>query len=229
MSSIGPTGKLRVRNMVPGRTPAASQHEPPFAGAQAATSAGPEEAAEAFLTSLYAQYWTKLQAYVRRMISDPHLAEEIVQETMLRAWRNADVLSQQTGSVWGWLSKVARNIVVDHIRRKAARPTEVEDAVAGPRCGLTADHSDDVIDSVDVAAVIARLSPAHRAVLHELYFSDRTCAEAARVLGVPVGTVKSRLFYALRQLRHDLEQQRMEQARQDRARPRPTRRFRRSA
>jgi RNA polymerase sigma-70 factor, ECF subfamily len=115
------------------------------------------------------------------------------------------------------LTKVARNIMVDHIRRKAVRPKEVEDALAGPRCGLTVDHADDVINSVDVAAAIARLTPAHRAVLRELYFSDRTCAEAARVLGVPVGTVKSRLFYALRQLRHDLEQERMELARLDRS------------
>jgi RNA polymerase sigma-70 factor, ECF subfamily len=189
MSVSGPTGKLHAHDRL---------------------------AAETFLTSLYAQHRTKLLAYVKRMTSDQHLAEEIVQETMLRAWRNAEVLGRQSGSTWGWLSKVARNITVDHIRRKAVRPKEVEDTLASPRRGSTVDHSDQVVNSLDVAAALARLNPAHRDVLRELYFADRTCAEAARVLGVPVGTVKSRLFYALRQLRQDLELQTSKQERRER-------------
>jgi hypothetical protein len=100
MSSIGPTCKLRERDRLPGRTPAASQHELPPDGAQAATVTL-SDAAETFVTSLYAQHRTKLVGYVKGMTSDAHLAEEIVQETMLRTWRNADVLSQQRGSLWG--------------------------------------------------------------------------------------------------------------------------------
>jgi RNA polymerase sigma-70 factor (ECF subfamily) len=220
MTSISPTGNLRERDRLPGRTPAASQHELPPDPAQGPTTVC-REAAETFAASLYAEHRTKLMGYVRGMTPDPHLAEEIVQETMLRAWRKADVLSQQRGSLGAWLSKVARNIMVDHIRRKGARPKEVEHAVADHH-GAAGDHADDVVNSVDVAAAVARLSPAHRAVLRELYFSDRTCAEAARVLGVPVGTVKSRLFYALRQLRQALEQERLAQERLDRG-PEPTR------
>jgi RNA polymerase sigma-70 factor (ECF subfamily) len=153
------------------------------------------------LDQLYAQYWTDLVKYINGMLSDPHQAEEIAQETMLRAWRHAEKLTPERGSVWGWLSRVAHNVMVDRIRRKRARPAEVDEAAATPAMHVTADHSLDVANSIDVQRALAQLQPAHRAVLYLVYFNDRTCAEAAVILGVPVGTVKSRLHYALRCLR----------------------------
>ena len=100
--------------------------------------------------------------------------------------------------------------MVDRIRRVRARPAEVDEAAAAPAMHVTADHSPDVANSVDVQRAIAQLQPAHRAVLFLVYYNDRTCAEAAAILRVPTGTVKSRLHYALRHLRAVLEQNRTE-------------------
>jgi RNA polymerase sigma-70 factor, ECF subfamily len=166
--------------------------------AQSTTGTGD---ATAMLTVLYDLHWSGLVQYVNRMLSDVHQAEEIAQETMLRAWRHAEKLSVDRGSVWGWLTRVAHNVMVDHIRHKRARPAEVNESLARPETMVTADHSPDVANAIDMANVVAQLPPAQRRVLYLIYCEGRTCTEAAAILGAPVGTVKSRLHYALCQLR----------------------------
>jgi len=163
--------------------------------------------AEAFTDDLYARYWTNLVGYLNSMLRDLHQAEEIAQETMLRAWRHADSLSAARGSVWGWLCRVGRNIMIDRMRHKRVRPAEVHEAAVDTSANAAADHSDDVVNSIYVANALTRLQPSHRTVLLLVYYHRRTCTEAAAVLGVPVGTVKSRLHAALRQIRAVLEQQ----------------------
>ncbi len=155
----------------------------------------------AMLTLLYERHWSDLIQYVNRKLSDRHQAEEIAQETMLRAWRHAEQLAPERGSVWGWLSRVAHNLTVDHIRYKRARLTEVNESFAAPNLMAAVDHSDDVVDSIHLANIIAQLPRAQREVLYLIYWQNRTCAEAAAILDVPVGTVKSRLHQALRHLR----------------------------
>jgi len=156
------------------------------------------------LIMLYERHWSDLVRYVNGTLSDVHQAEEIAQETMLRAWRHAEKLSTERGSVWGWLTTVAHNVMVDRIRYKRARPTEVNESLAAPSLMITADHSSDVANSIYLANVVARLPRTQREALYLVYCQDRTCAEAARILDVPVGTVKSRLHYALRNLRTTL-------------------------
>jgi RNA polymerase sigma-70 factor (ECF subfamily) len=153
-----------------------------------------------FVRQLYAEHGEPLLAYVLRLtVGDRHLAEDIVQETLLRAWRNAETLTPERGSVRGWLMRVAHNITVDVYRATKVRPTEVpRDAAAD---AVTRDLSDDVLTALEVKRALSGLTPKHRAVLMEVYFKDRTAAEAARTLGIPVGTVKSRIHYALRVLR----------------------------
>ncbi|SDZ38130.1 RNA polymerase sigma-70 factor, ECF subfamily [Saccharopolyspora shandongensis] len=173
--------------------------------ARASESYGPAPDPQSVVNQLYGDYFAALQLYVSRIISDPYQAEDIVQETMVRAWRHADALSRpELGSAWGWLKKVARNIAIDKIRARRARPDEVEES-AGVGVGILGDHSDDVLTSMSVANVLLELIPEHRSVLYEVYFADRTAAGAADVLGIPVGTVKSRLHYALRKLKTSVE------------------------
>ena len=157
------------------------------------------------LRTLYAEYAPALRAYVTRLLSDPYQAEDVVQETMLRAWRNAEILVPERGSVNGWLMRVAHNIAVDKIRARKARPDEVEESAATHR--TLDDHASAVVDSVFVARALARLSPAHREVLRVVYFADHTAVQAAEVLGLPVGTVKSRTYHALRRLKVCLEEE----------------------
>jgi RNA polymerase sigma-70 factor, ECF subfamily len=171
---------------------------PAAAREKVAVPADPQE----LVRRLYADHRSALLAYVTRLLADPYQAEDVVQETMMRAWRNAETLVPERGSVNGWLMRVAHNIAVDKIRARKVRPDTLEETATGPR--TLDDHATGVVDSVFVARTLARLSPAHSEVLRAVYFSDRTAAQAAEALGLPVGTVKSRTHHALRRLREFL-------------------------
>ena len=131
-------------------------------------------------------------------------AEDVCQETLLRAWRNAALLDEGQGSVRAWLFTVARNIVIDESRTRRARSEFPVDEVPEP--GTADDGSDELLMTWVVADAVTHLSAEHRAVLQECYFNGRSVAEAARRLGIPEGTVKSRTHYALRALRLALEE-----------------------
>ncbi|MGH3473508.1 MAG: sigma-70 family RNA polymerase sigma factor [Aeromicrobium sp.] len=155
-------------------------------------------AAETLIRSLYEQHGRSLLAYATRLTGDRAAAEDVVQETLLRAWKHADDLVEGKGSVRGWLLTVARNIVTDRARARAARPTEVTAAVDRSHGG---DHAEAVVNTMVVLDALDQVSPEHREVLVELYYRGRSVTETATTLGVPAGTVKSRSFYALRALR----------------------------
>ena len=136
--------------------------------------------------------------------NDRARAEDIAQETLLRAWRHADVLEESRGSVRSWLFTVARNILIDEWRTRRAQ-SEVPVAEV-PDLAPSEDRTDGLLLSWVVGDCLSRLSPEHRAVLLECYYQGRSVAEASRRLGIPEGTVKSRTHYALRALRLALEE-----------------------
>ena len=143
-----------------------------------------------------------LLAYATRLTGgDRHRAEDVVQETWVRAWRNQERLTEELGSVRGWLNRVAHNIAVDQHRARRSRPTEVEMPESGAERTSAPEHTDEVLDRMVVKDVLEALPSTHRRTLVEVYFADRTAAGAAVVLQVPVGTVKSRVHNALRTLR----------------------------
>lgn len=154
---------------------------------------------EVLIRSVYEEHGGALLAYAARLTGDRAMAEDVVQETLIRAWRNSDVLVNGKGSVRGWLLTVARNIITDRYRARAARPAEVAESPATPP--IEEDHADGVVDTMAVLGALDRLTPEHRDVLTELYLRGRSVAEAAESLGVPAGTVKSRSHYALKALR----------------------------
>ncbi len=167
--------------------------------------AGDADTREGALRTVYAEHYGRLRALATRMLSDPHQAEDVVQETMVRAWRSWGTLDAERGSIGTWLYRICYNVAIDRIRAKRARPREVCDSLNTSATWSVADHADAVVNSAHVADAIATLSPGQRAVLYQVYFADRTCAEAAKVLGIPEGTVKSRLYDALRKLRTILQ------------------------
>jgi RNA polymerase sigma-70 factor, ECF subfamily len=158
---------------------------------------------DVLVTELYQRYRAPLLAFVLRLTAgDRQHAEDIVQETMLRAWRQAaqfDQTDTSRPSLMPWLATVARRIVIDEQRKRNARPMETDDAMLTK--ASVPDWTDALLRSVIVADAMLELSPAHREILNETILRDRTVNEAAEVLGIPVGTVKSRVYYALRALR----------------------------
>jgi RNA polymerase sigma-70 factor (ECF subfamily) len=157
------------------------------------------------LRVLYEQHAAPLLSYALRLTGgDRGRSEDIVQETLLRAWRHPQALDPQRGPVRSWLFTVARNVAVDAHRARRARPTEVGDAPLA--LVAAADDIEKALDSWLVADAMGSLSSDHRAVLVETYYLGRSVAEAAAVLGIPAGTVKSRTFYALRALKLAFEE-----------------------
>lgn len=156
------------------------------------------------MRTLHDEHARALWAFVVRLTGgDRQLAEEVVQETLLRAWRNPAVLAQSGGQPRAWLFTVARRLVIDQWRARNARPEVVG---AEPPEIPVADGTDEAVQSWLVVEALRRLSTEHRAVLVECYYLGNSVAEAARRLGVPEGTVKSRTHYALRSLRLKLEE-----------------------
>jgi RNA polymerase sigma-70 factor (ECF subfamily) len=155
-----------------------------------------------FIRALHDEHAAALWAFAVRLTGgDRQAAEDVVQETLLRAWRNPNspaFTAEQAGSARGWLYTVARRIVIDEWRARNVRPERLVSEV--PESGI-ADGIDAFVESALVADALGRLSPEHRGVLVELYYRRSSVREAAHRLGIAEGTVKSRTHYALRALK----------------------------
>ena len=146
----------------------------------------------------------ELHRYARRLVpGDPHRAEDLVQETLLRAWRNLPVVASAR-SPQAWLSRVAHNLCIDQARRAAARPAEVAEDVNTMLWEPAESLFDAALDRAVLEPALRSLSAVHREALLLVYYQDRTHREVAGVLGVPLGTVKSRTHNATRELQQAL-------------------------
>jgi RNA polymerase sigma-70 factor (ECF subfamily) len=157
------------------------------------------------MRALNAEHGEALFSHALRLVGgDRQRAEDLVQETLLRAWRHPDALDPERGSVRAWLFTTARHLAIDAWRRRSARVSEVvTDTLPEPAAD---DETDRAVEAWTVAEALARLSVPHREVLVECFYRGRSVAEASARLGIPAGTVKSRTHYALRSLRLALEE-----------------------
>ena len=154
------------------------------------------------LAELYRRYEGRLYGLGLRLLGDPGLAEELVQETFLRLWRSASRFDPARGSVRSFLFTIARRRAIDLWRRPSSRPFEPDPEAA--------DASSDAVEAlllgITVRDAMNGLSPEHRQVLELAYDEHLTQARIAERLGLPLGTVKSRTFHALRALKLALEE-----------------------
>lgn len=154
------------------------------------------------LAAAYAAHGAELYRFALRQLRDDGAAQEVVQEVFLRAWRRADTFDGTVASLRGWLFAIARNVVVDEVRRLAVRPWRsglTDDPEPGRASVGPADAS--VLDAWLVEEALRTLKPEHRAAIVEAYLRGRPYAEIAAEAGIPVGTVRSRVFYGLKALR----------------------------
>lgn len=130
---------------------------------------------------------------------DQQRAEDLLQETLVRAWQHPEAFDASYESMRPWLFTVGRRLAIDARRSRMARPTEIGDGVLATTPD-PADVTESAVAALDVRAAVGSLSPEHRAVLVQIYFHGLSVNEAAQALGIPPGTVKSRSYYALRAL-----------------------------
>lgn len=149
------------------------------------------------------QHSAALWSHVVRLTGDRSFAEDVVQETLLRAWRHPRVLDQSENSARAWLFTVARHIVIDDWRKGRTR---LESPTADVPDRPVVDDIDVRLQAWQVNDALRQLTPAHREALTECFYRGLSVDEAAARLGIPPGTVKSRCHYALRALRLILDE-----------------------
>ncbi|MCB5282690.1 MULTISPECIES: sigma-70 family RNA polymerase sigma factor [Micrococcaceae] len=157
---------------------------------------------EEVVAAIYRDHGPALRRFVLSACRDPQVAEDVVQETVLRVWQQSPHI---TGSLRSYLFRTARNIMIDNYRKAQRRPRETTDRDLADLAGGE-ERVDDLLNRVLMEEALMRLSNEHRDVLVALHYRRFTVQEASKSLNIPSGTVKSRAFYAVRALRTILDE-----------------------
>ena len=161
---------------------------------------GDPEAGRAFVL----RYQRRVYGLARSMMKDATLAEEIAQEALIRAWRNAGSYDVRRGSVSSWLLTITRNLAIDALRRKSAQPTDPSAALfldLPARCAEPVDTAIIADDTGRVRAALRSLPDEQRRALLLAAFYGLTAREISETESIPLGTAKSRIRSSLRKVR----------------------------
>jgi RNA polymerase sigma-70 factor (ECF subfamily) len=135
-----------------------------------------------------------LLGFARKALYSSDGAEDVVQETFARALRSKNRYDPELGTLRTWLFTIERKVIIDTIARQArARVPLLQE--------VSEDHVESAMLGWQMEAALLKLAPEHRLVITEIYFNGRTGREVAELFDIPEGTVRSRLFYAIRELR----------------------------
>jgi len=165
-----------------------------------------EDPETALMRSLYAEHAAALWRYAVRLTGDPARAEDVVQETLLRAWQHPAVTEDSERSARAWLFTVARNMIIDERRSSRFRRESASLDTDGAPDPAARDEVNAALDRLVLGDALAQLSAEHRAVIRRSYYLGWTTAQIAADLQIAEGTVKSRLHYAVRALRLTLQE-----------------------
>lgn len=150
------------------------------------------------LTAEYAAHGSALLGFAINALGDRPLAEDCVQETFLRAWRARDTFDPTRASARTWLFAIERNVIIDLQRARVRVPVPTDELT-----DVAADVADP-LDRLGIVEGLARLSPEHRDIVVAVHISGESYSDASARSGVPVSTLRTRAFYALRAMREHL-------------------------
>jgi RNA polymerase sigma-70 factor (ECF subfamily) len=159
------------------------------------------------LAELYDRYGRIAYSLILRVVRDTGIAEDLVQETFMRVWNRAQGLDSQKGSVGPWLLAVARNRAIDYLRSAGGRERNALEFEETDHPGLYIDMERDILSSDKarrVKTAVEKLSPHQREVIELAYFEGLSQTEMAERMGQPLGTVKTWVRAALKNLRDEL-------------------------
>ena len=151
------------------------------------------------LRVVFAQYGPALNGLIVRIVRDPRVAEEVLQDTLLKIWNKIELYDPDHSRLFTWMMGIARNTAIDHTRLRGFQASQKSEDLDTS----VPDHatSDLQAAKVDVATLTADLDPKYLDVLDKMYLQGYSTSAAAEELGVPLGTVKTRLRTALILLR----------------------------
>ncbi|MFI2858225.1 RNA polymerase sigma factor [Paenibacillus sp. JSM ZJ436] len=163
----------------------------------------------AALEQLYSQYERVIYAFAYRIVQDEMAAEEVMQELFLRIWNHAERYQSEQGKLTTWMFAITRNIAIDTLRRKSAR--SAASPVTDEVIHLIPDESsstEQVVESrwlgLKVSEALAELSEEQKIVVDSIYYQGMTQQEVSVQYQIPLGTVKSRVRLAMKQLQKRL-------------------------
>ena len=216
MSGVGSYGACPANPLATGGEPLASvRRMEPIATAETQPTATREAALlarvaagdrDGAVVELYERYGRRLYGLGLHLLGDRGLAEELVQETFVRLWRSAARFDAERASVRTFVFTLARRAAVDLLRRRSSRPFAAVELDELPEA-LGADEAfDELLLGLDVREALDELSPKHREILELHYLDDLSQSDIAVWLDIPLGTVKTRTYHALRALRDRLQE-----------------------
>jgi RNA polymerase sigma-70 factor (ECF subfamily) len=154
----------------------------------------------AAMRSLFARHNVRVFRFVRRLVDDQALAEDILNEVFLEVWRNAAKFRGES-EVSTWMLAIARFRAISALRKRREETLDEADAAA---IVDTSEDAEEILQNKDRSAIIGtcvrQLSKAHREVIDLVYYHEKSIDEVAKILGIPVNTVKTRMFYARRRM-----------------------------
>ncbi len=159
---------------------------------------------EAGMRYLFDHYGGALNHIIGRIVTEPEVAQEVLQDVLMRIWENIDKYESDKSRLFTWMARIARNAAIDRVRSKAYRKgekTDKLDSVVVNRNNLSETMN---VEHIGLAKLLDNLDANYRSIIDLLYFKDYTQAETAEALDLPLGTVKTRSRRALQQLRQVL-------------------------
>ncbi len=155
------------------------------------------------LTLLYKQYGASIFGGIIRIIKDKEIAEEVLQQTFLNVWNKIDLYQADKGSFYTWISRIARNAAIDKTRLKSYQNKNntsiIDDTL------LNMPNTEINSNAVDVERLTNMLDEKYKIVLDKIYLQGYSQSDVSKELGIPLGTVKTRVRTAITILRKELK------------------------